>query len=191
MHTSLFVSELRKIDYTIFWLINKDAHNSILDYFMSLWTKVDVTLGINTGLVFLVIMVGVIIWFTNREEFWPEFLLASGIIIMGGILVHYIKDAVGRMRPLSIFGDQVNAFSERLYRGSFPSGHTQVAFSVATFLSTRIKKYWWLFFLIAAFVGFERVYVGSHFPLDVGAAAVIGTGTTWIVLKLMESLSNK
>ena len=186
MRFETLANALRKIDYKIFWLINRDAHNRILDYFMSLWTKVDVTLGINTGLVFLIIMVGTIIWFTNRKKFWPEFLLASGVIIFGGILVHFIKDAVERMRPLSVFGDQVNVFSERLYRGSFPSGHTQAAFSVATFLSARIKKYWLAFFLIATFVGFERIYVGSHFPLDVGAAAIIGTGTTWIILKLSE-----
>jgi undecaprenyl-diphosphatase len=87
---------------------------------------------------------------------------------------------------LEIFGGQVRVFKELLHRGSFPSGHTQIAFGVATYLASRFKKYWWLFYSGAVCMGISRIYVGSHFPMDVLAGAIVGMLVSLIMIKLAK-----
>ena len=58
---------------------------------------------------------------------------------------------------------------------SFPSGHTQNAFSSFGCLGMWTKKGWRvLFFAIVVLIGFSRMYLGVHTPLDVGVAFLLG-----------------
>ncbi len=66
---------------------------------------------------------------------------------------------------------------------SFPSGHAQAVFGVATALLFIYRRRWmWLFYLAAAAVGLSRIYIGVHYPLDVLAGAAIGIANSWILL---------
>ena len=58
---------------------------------------------------------------------------------------------------------------------SFPSGHTQSAVGTFGCLAVTAEKKWWkiLCVMIAALVGFSRMYVGVHTPADVFVAAVM------------------
>jgi undecaprenyl-diphosphatase len=58
--------------------------------------------------------------------------------------------------------------------GSFPSGHAASSFACATVLAFAVPRYAPLLFLLAAAIGFSRVYVGVHYPLDVLAGAALG-----------------
>jgi membrane-associated phospholipid phosphatase len=57
---------------------------------------------------------------------------------------------------------------------SFPSGHTATAFTFFLMICLMTRKTWWLpvGFLIAVLVGYSRIYLAQHFPLDVGAGIV-------------------
>lgn len=58
---------------------------------------------------------------------------------------------------------------------SFPSGHTQNAFSSFGCLGMWTKGGWRaLCFAIVVLIGFSRMYLGVHTPLDVGVAFVLG-----------------
>ena len=58
---------------------------------------------------------------------------------------------------------------------SFPSGHTQNAFSSFGCLGMWAKRGWRvLCFAIVVLIGFSRMYLGVHTPLDVGVAFVMG-----------------
>ena len=64
---------------------------------------------------------------------------------------------------------------------SFPSGHTSVAFSRATFLQ---KRYGWEYgapaFVAASFVGWSRIESDRHYFRDVLAGAAIGVISAYI-----------
>jgi undecaprenyl-diphosphatase len=65
---------------------------------------------------------------------------------------------------------------------SFPSGHTATAFAGATALSYFFPRWTAAFFVLAAAIGYSRLYVGVHFPLDVLGGAVIGVVTSLLLL---------
>jgi len=67
---------------------------------------------------------------------------------------------------------------------SFPSDHATAAFalalSTAVFLSRRCGL---ALFLLAALIGFARVYSGVHYPGDIAGgllAAIVGVAVTWV-----------
>ena len=67
---------------------------------------------------------------------------------------------------------------------SFPSGHTWTAFAIAMLMVLFFgRRYWWTF-LIAAAIGYSRIYVGVHFPLDVLAGGCFGTLLAFLVWRI-------
>jgi len=59
---------------------------------------------------------------------------------------------------------------------SFPSGHTAASFAAATALAMAYPSARALLFATATAVGVSRVHLGHHFPSDVLAGALLGTG---------------
>ncbi len=59
---------------------------------------------------------------------------------------------------------------------SFPSNHTLDNFAAAAVLALFYRRWGWLYFLVAAGVGYSRIYTGSHWPSDVLASVFLGTG---------------
>lgn len=58
----------------------------------------------------------------------------------------------------------------------FPSGHTQGALVVWTYLAFRFKNawLWWLAGALVLVIPLSRLYLGVHFPLDLAGGYVIG-----------------
>jgi undecaprenyl-diphosphatase len=119
------------------------------------------------------LLLGAVFFFwseTTRRYFWPIAAAALGATAMA----HLIKRMIRRTRPQSDhIGSEALAAHPDQY--SFPSGHTTTAFSVAAVLLGEPLPIVLLAYGFASWVGYSRLYLGAHFPLDVLMGALIGT----------------
>ncbi|HEX4381821.1 MAG TPA: phosphatase PAP2 family protein [Myxococcales bacterium] len=97
-------------------------------------------------------------------------LLGTGAVL-ATLVSQVLKRACCRPRP-SFHG--FVALIEDPDAFSFPSGHAAAAFAVAIALAGQGAGLGPLTFVLAGSIGFSRVYLGAHYPLDVAAGALIG-----------------
>lgn len=99
-----------------------------------------------------------------------------------------LKYLVNRTRPYTEYPNEITLRVKAPGPFSFPSGHTTSAFATATALSLSYKK-WYVAvpsYAYAGLVGYSRLRLGVHYPSDVLAGALIGTGAgllTWFIDK--------
>ena len=112
-------------------------------------------------------------------------LLAGEAVADSEILTTVLKDVDHRIRPAAVpsngnFADTWFEGKGNILRGngSFPSGHTIAAFSVAAVTARRYgRRHRWVPIVAygaAATIGFSRITLSSHFPSDVFMGAALG-----------------
>jgi undecaprenyl-diphosphatase len=126
-------------------------------------------------------------------------ILSLGISIAASDLAcTIIKEGVGRVRPYhSVAGTRYldsetwtvrpQHSTTTKHRGSsFPSAHAanSAAAALVLFATLRKKAIW----LIPLFIGYSRVYVGKHYPVDVLAGWAIGLIVAGMLLPLYPKL---
>ena len=179
------------LDKNLFLWLNHSLNSPCLDHFFWLIT------WLGNGWI-LAFITGLGLWFYDRDVFkyhWPWMMLAT---LLSGLTVVLIKSLIARPRPLAEFAPliqsgqlYINVLGSALKANSFPSGHTQVAFAVATYLSLIFRRAAFIFLMLACLVGISRIYLGVHFPLDVLVGAMIGGGFSVIVWKWRKKFYQK
>jgi len=122
----------------------------------------------------------------RKDSYAQQTALLSGEAVLdSGVLAIVMKDVSRRLRPSDIAptGD----FSDTFFRShptivgagsAFPSGHADLAFSVATIVARRYGRRhpWvrWVAYGTAGVVAFSRVTLQAHFPSDVVLGAALG-----------------
>ena len=94
-------------------------------------------------------------------------MFAAVILVQNGA-----KRVLRRRRPF--IGRVVTLVGAEPKDPSFPSGHTAGSFAAATALGAFYPRDRPILVSLAAAVGLSRVYLGHHFPTDVGAGAAVG-----------------
>jgi undecaprenyl-diphosphatase len=126
----------------------------------------------------------------QRGENWKqELCVQAGGLILNGASTWIVKTTAQRTRPFDQYPDLIDSpYHPEDY--SFPSGHTSWAFQWATATSLYAKK-WYVTvpcYAYAASIGFSRMAMGVHYPSDVLAGALLGSGSAWLSMKLNQKL---
>lgn len=112
-------------------------------------------------------------------------LLAAEAVVDAEIVTTVMKDIDRRLRPAAIApnGNYADTWFDSpgnflRGQGSFPSGHTIVAASIATVVSRRYgREHRWVPYVaygLAAVVGFSRMTLSAHFLSDVFMGGALG-----------------
>ena len=117
------------------------------------------------------LVIGIVLAFADPDD--GEDWIVAGILGPVAIGLNYaVKVIVRRPRPvlegLPPLGGAPSALS-------FPSAHATSSFACATAM-TRIAPEAAILYVLAAAIAASRPYLGMHYPSDVIAGALLGTG---------------
>jgi glycosyltransferase 2 family protein len=138
------------------------------------------------GIITVIVLVVVYVLARNRSVL-P---VAAGAVAAGiaWLLAHVAKAIADRPRPYEVMADAVLR-QQPAHGTSFPSSHTAVALAVAIalvpFLARPLAP---VGIGYAVLVGWSRVYLGVHYPLDILGGAGIGTAAGGVILLALGTL---
>ena len=181
-----------ELDRRLFILLNERLHNSALDWLMPHITNLHQSIG------FWIVMLIWAGWLVARGGRRGRVVVVLLIVLMPGsdlLSTYGAKAFFSRPRPSALVHSAVTPITvapiapvtmvpgdrllqKRLTSSSFPSSHATTMATLATILiwAYRRKTRWaWTALLLPLLVGWSRVYVGVHYPLDVVGGWILGT----------------
>lgn len=171
---SSFFSGVQKKDRDILMLFNNSISCKPLDFLMPPITYIG-------SQVFAICFC--IFTFLNASTRFLSLKTASTLII-SSIIVRIIKTHVNRLRPYLTL-ENLNIKKIGIDDYSFPSGHTNCAFSIAFTISMLHPNFFALPLFIALCVGISRMYLGVHYPSDVLFGIVIALTTSYTIINIV------
>ncbi len=157
-------------DAALFLLVNHGLANPLLDALFVTITngKFWIVPGIAAAVIYLIV--------EKRHGLLVLGLVLVTVTLTDQLATDLIKPMVHRLRPCN---PHVFVEGGRFLLGfkssfSFPSNHAMNMFGQAMLLTFFYPRFGAWFFTIAGIIGFSRVYVGAHYPLDVAGGALLG-----------------
>lgn len=172
----------------LFLLLNNDE-GPIADSVFSM-----LTFG-GDGIMWLPLLL-ILLFVIKRKD---AFMLVLSAFIISTIFIQGIKNFVlpGEPRPTKAIADLSSIHTvlgvDVHSIGSFPSGHTGTAFCIYFLFCLLIPGRWWIVvgFLYAAGVGYSRVYLAQHFPVDVAAGIIVAIISVWLSILVQQKIWSK
>jgi undecaprenyl-diphosphatase len=112
---------------------------------------------------------------------WGVLVMTAAAVAIADLAATGLKAVIDVERPSSRY-----ATPKTLVRApqdhSFPSGHAATSFAAATILTAFAPRLAPAWLALALAIGFSRVYVGVHYPLDIVGGAALGVATALLLL---------
>jgi len=157
------------VDYSLYRTVNGLSGESLPDHvFRVLANDLPAVLVVLVALTFLAP------WGARRGERRRGAVLATAAAGLALLLNQPISHLVDRTRPYLAHPAHAHLLIARSHDPSFPSDHATGAFALALGIWLYDRAMGTLMLVLAALLSFSRVYVGTHYPGDVVAGALIG-----------------
>jgi undecaprenyl-diphosphatase len=134
---------------------------------------------------FIPVILALVVWMVWKGGWRGRATVLALIVLITAsdqLASHVLKPLVHRPRPCRVEAgiEGVKTHGARCSgRGSFPSSHAVNIAAAAFLLSRRYRRARWAAALVAFLVGYSRIYLGVHYPLDVLGGWLLGMGLGW------------
>lgn len=178
------IDYITQIDFSILTFIQKNLRCELLDHLMVFFSLIG-----EAGLVWFLIAVPML-FFKKTRVCGVAMILSMGIVLLLGEFG--MKNVFCRVRPCNV-NQEIELLVKRPSSYSFPSGHTGSSFAAATSVFLYHKKAGICTLVLAALIGFSRLYNYVHFPSDVLVGMLFGIIMSLVVYNLFKryKLDNK
>ena len=157
------------MDYQLYRSINGLTGGSFTDGLFTLLAS-----DLPAVLIGLVALIFLFPWAARRRERRKGAVLATASAGLVLLINQPIAHWVDRSRPYVAHPGDAHLLIARSHDPSFPSDHAGGAFALAFAVWLYDRTLGTVLLVIAAILSFARVYVGTHYPGDVVAGALIG-----------------
>ena len=190
------------MDQFLFHLINEQWTSPALDLFMAALSDLEIWKPL---IAILAVCALIFLGFKGRAFI---FCLILALGVADYFMVSPLKTAIARRRPkqvqkvrmvqlertqpqfLTLFKQPKIRYSDETDRTksgpSFPSGHVTDNVVIGTILFLFFRRWGRLYFIIAAGIGYSRIYLGAHWPSDVLATTFMAAGEALLIVALAE-----
>jgi undecaprenyl-diphosphatase len=131
--------------------------------------------------------IGLLLFFLEPTHGKPFFIAAGCAYALDVSLYLLLKNLIKRDRPAAKI-DYYQAWITPSDKFSFPSGHTAAAFVFAWLVWSFYPIFTLPLFVWASLVGLSRVLLGVHYPSDIIAGGVLGSGCAFSGIYLQQMM---
>jgi membrane-associated phospholipid phosphatase len=170
----------------VFLFLNTDG-GTILDQFFK-WVT-----WAAEGWIWIPYLIVVVAWFKKDFKLIILNFLLSTLITQ--IPKHFIWDKISRPIASGIPLNEIHTVPGVVMHSwnSFPSGHTATAFTLCL-LTVYLFPTRWTFtigIIYAIICAYSRVYLGQHFPMDLGGGMLVAVISTQLSIVMHQKISNR
>jgi undecaprenyl-diphosphatase len=186
------LEQLLELDSSIFLALNSSGTSSFWDAFWMIYTTKTYWIPFYVLLAFLMFKK------LNTKMFVLTLVVIALMITFTDQITNVFKNGVKRPRPCyaeDLEGLMVLVKSSCGYAYGYFSGHSSNSMAVAVFtgLILRYKYKYAIYGLIvwAIFMGYSRIYIGVHYPLDVLSGFIFGGVSGYLFYRLNNYLQTR
>ena len=163
-----------------FWILNFSHRYTSVDLIMIFGAEI---------VIYLTLLLIIYLAFRDSIKEKKSFFMFLIAILITSILVKIIHLFIFEPRPFATFPFQPLVLYNQ--GPSFPSVHSAIMATIAfSFFWYRSKWSYFLLFLML-WVGFARIYIGVHYPLDIIAGFLVGLAAVYLAHKLKKWLKSR
>jgi undecaprenyl-diphosphatase len=170
---------LQELDQAVFFWINQGQRNFFFDQIMPYVTEFN-------HWKYWILLTGILLFVFGGKKLRFTLLLTALLV---GILDYsnsfFFKPLFARVRPCNALS-QVHLFWPCPRSFSFPSSHAANLFGALLFLSYNYRAWTPWLLSVALLVGYSRIYVGEHYPLDVLGGVLLGASGAGIFILIQN-----
>ncbi len=171
---------LHGADQWLFLVINRGAQNDLFDAVMPAISEK------RYALVPAAALIAFIGWRGGRRA-WPWLAVAGLALALTDSTANLLKHLVMRIRPCHVVAG-VHLLGGCTQSFAMPSNHAANMAALATVAWVGAPRWGWLLAILAALVGYSRIYLGVHYPADVLVGFLQGAASALLVLLLARVL---
>ena len=171
------------LDLFLFRAINRDLSNALFDLLMPVITDPEPFLVPFAGA-----GIALLVWGGRKGRL--AVVTALVLLFVSNAANELVKFWIQRPRPCQAL-EAVRLLVGCTQSLSFPSSHAANITAQALLFASLYRPLAFPLFLVAALVGYSRVYVGVHYPADVAGGVLVGLIAAAVFIRLAREVEGR